>query len=159
MSDVTHDTPKKGNPPANWRDVFIKALTTSGNVSWSARKAKVTREYAYRLRKEDEAFSAAWDDAIEQSSDAMEQEAWRRANKGVRRVKSFYHQGERVGEDVIVEYSDTLMMFLLKARRPDVYRERTDLNVKGNVSIGFTADEAAQAERELKTWEQERFSE
>ncbi len=131
MSDLTDLTPKKGNPPANWKDLFVSALASSGNISWSARRAKVTRQYVYQAREADLEFAAAWDDAIEQSSDAMEQAGWHRAVKGVKKTKSFYYEGERVGEDIITEYSDTLLMFFLKARRPEQYRERIDHSLHG----------------------------
>jgi hypothetical protein len=35
----------------------------------------------------------------------------------------------------VKEYSDTLAIFLLKAHAPDKYRERSDVNVKADISI------------------------
>jgi hypothetical protein len=42
------------------------------------------------------------------------------------------------GEHVVAtmkEYSDTLAIFLLKAHDPDKYRERSDVNVKGELTV------------------------
>jgi hypothetical protein len=127
MSATTNDTPKKGNPPADWRERFIVALTSSGNVSWSALKANVTRRHVYRVRDEDSDFAAAWDEALDEATDVLEAEARRRALKGV--PEPVYQKGEKVG--TITRYSDTLLIFLLKGMRPEKYRERLDHNLHG----------------------------
>ena len=51
----------------------------------------------------------------------MEREAYRRAVKGVE--KPVYRGGQLVG--TIREYSDSLLMFLLRARRPELYRDHS----------------------------------
>ncbi|MBX6773030.1 MAG: hypothetical protein IRY83_14975 [Chloroflexi bacterium] len=56
--------------------------------------------------------------------DALEAEAWRRAVDGVERP--VYQNGQRVG--AVREYSDTLLIFLLKGGRPQKYRERYELS-------------------------------
>lgn len=67
--------------------------------------------------------------AFEQSIQRMEVEAQRRAVDGTR--KPVYYKGVKVG--AVQEYSDNLMMFLLKARRPEVYRERVDLGIDSKI--------------------------
>jgi hypothetical protein len=52
----------------------------------------------YKHRGNSEAFAGAWDDAVETGTDELEDEAFRRAK----------------------EDSDTLLIFMLKARRPGV---------------------------------------
>ena len=56
---------------------------------------------------------------MESAVDDLEAEAWRRAKEGVE--KPVFQGGKQVG--VIREYSDTLMATLLKAHRPEKYRE------------------------------------
>jgi hypothetical protein len=36
------------------------------------------------------------------------------------------------------EYSDTLLMFVLKARRPETFRQRHDVTHAGTVGVGIT---------------------
>ena len=57
----------------------------------------------------------------------LEAEALRRALKGTE--KPVYQNGKQVG--AIREYSDLLLIFLLKARRPTVYRENARLELTG----------------------------
>jgi hypothetical protein len=58
-----------------------------------------------------------WDDAIEAGADVLEAEAWRRAVEGVERP--IVSGGKVV--TTVREYSDTLLIFLLKGRRPEKY--------------------------------------
>lgn len=129
--DQTQPTPKKRAPnaPADWRDRFLAALRRDGVVAYAAKAARVTRTYVYEVRESDPAFAAAWADAIEEATDALEREAIRRATKGLKRHKRTFYRGVEVADDVETEYSDTLLMFLMKARRPDVYRERYDHSI------------------------------
>lgn len=109
-------TPKK----SEWKPLFLEHLRETANVSSSAREAGVARQVAYKERDNSEAFRDAWDDAIEEGLDYLEAEARRRAYEGT--LKPVYQQGVQVGE--IREYSDTLTIFLLKGRRPEVFSER-----------------------------------
>lgn len=93
--------PAAQQPAANWKEVFVAALAKSPNVSAAAKKAKINRQYAYVERGRDADFAAAWDDALEAAIDDLEGTAWQRAKKR----------------------SDVLLIFLLKAHRPEKYRE------------------------------------
>ena len=44
-----------------------------------------------------------------------------------------YYQGEVVGQ--VQRYSDTLLMFLLKGRRPEKFKDRTELTGKDGAPI------------------------
>ena len=83
------------------REKFLKELRAIPNVSRAARLANVARQTAYDQREVDPAFAAEWDAAIEEGVDSLEEKAFVRAKRD----------------------SDTLMIFLLKAHRPDKYRE------------------------------------
>jgi hypothetical protein len=131
----TKPTPKKGqkrakNPPAPpapdlkaWRERFLAALRASPNVSAAAKAARVNRQYVYEVRAEDAEFEKAWDDALLESIEVAEGEAYRRAVHGVKREKGIYYLGEKIATETVTEYSDTLIIFLLKAHKPKVYRE------------------------------------
>lgn len=102
-----------------WREKFIAALARLGNVTAACDKAKISRSQVYRVRDEDAEFAAAWDEALEEATERLEAEARRRAEKGT--LEPIFHKGEKVGS--VRRYSDTLMIFLLKAHRPDKYRD------------------------------------
>jgi hypothetical protein len=108
-----------GVEKTEWRVKFLKTLSSTGNVLVSCRVAGVGRATAYRHRERLPKFRAAWDEAVEESTDAMEAEARRRAQNGVE--KPVFYQGNRVA--TVKEYSDTLLIFLLKANRPEKYRD------------------------------------
>lgn len=93
--------------PASER--FLTALGEGMSVAGAAKLAGVGRQTVYDWRKRDAAFAAAWDDAIETGTDNLEDEARRRA----------------------MSSSDTLMIFMLKARRPDKYKDRRASEVSG----------------------------
>ena len=113
--------------PQRMREAFLKELRRRGNVSDAARAAGVDRSTPYRWREAEPEFAAAWDDAVEVAVDSLEKEAWRRARDGV--LKPVYQKGEKVGQ--VREYSDQLMVTLLKAHRPEKYRERTQTELTG----------------------------
>ena len=107
---------------------FCAALAASGgNVSRACEAVDISRMTAYEWRDEDADFEADWDRAKKLGLDALEDEATRRAFEGV--DKPIVYQGEVTG--TMKEYSDTLLVFLLKGGKPDKYRERTSAEISG----------------------------
>lgn len=76
-------------------------------------------------RAEDPEFLTAEEQARETLIDSMESEAYRRGVKGTQRP--VYQGGELAG--YVTEYSDLLLQLLLRANRPDKYREKNDIQV------------------------------
>lgn len=105
---------------------FCEYLRAGWSITAAAGKIGVARQSIYALKAKDVAFACAWDDAYESGTDLYEDEAKRRAVEGT--DKPVFYRGEKVGH--IREYSDTLLIFTLKARRPDKYRERVEQTVK-----------------------------
>jgi hypothetical protein len=99
---------------------FFDALSVGATVGQAARSVGYGRRTAYEWREADADFAARWHDAIEDAVERMEAEADRRAVDGT--LKPVFHLGAEVG--YIREFSDTLLIFRLKALRPAVYRER-----------------------------------
>lgn len=120
---TTRVTPKKGQ----WKPIFLSALRRCANVSRSASEAEISRKTAYKERQDSTTFRDAWDDAIEEGLDYLEEEARRRAYEGT--LEPVFYKGEHVG--LIRKFSDTLTIFLLKGRRPDVYGDRLKQEVTG----------------------------
>lgn len=132
-------TPKK-------RAAFLEALARTANVTEAAALAGIGRTAAYDWRHDDPVFAAEWEAAVDEAADRMEREALRRAVEGVEKpVFGSLGQGLGSGEvGRVREYSDTLLIFLLKAARPDKYRERQDVKVQGEVVVkGYTVREAS----------------
>jgi hypothetical protein len=89
-------------------------------VTIAAATIPMSRTMLYQFRKDDEGFKQEWDDAIESSYDRLEEEARRRAERGV--LKPVYQGGSKVGH--VREFSDSLMSLLLRARRRKVFSEK-----------------------------------
>lgn len=144
-ASTTQRPAKKRKPQApakTWQDLFLSELRKCGNVRAACARSRIDRTAAYKARKEDDAFAAEWKSALEDAIDDLEAEAWRRAGKG--NARYVLYKGEPVlinGKPLIArEQSDTLMALLLKAHRPDKYRERADtLNL--NVDWSQLTDE------------------
>lgn len=102
------------------KTAFLNLLAEGASISYAAETVDVSRVSLYNWREKDPLFKAEWDHCYKLGEDALEQEAIRRAIEGT--AKPVYQQGIRVG--VIQEYSDTLLIFLLKSRNPHKYCER-----------------------------------
>jgi hypothetical protein len=118
-------TPDRARPI--WEKAFLLNLRKTGNISLACRSAKIERSTAYRHRDDDKEFQALWESALEDAADALEEEARRRAVTGV--LEPIYQRGEKVG--VIRKYSDSLLALLLKANKPEKFRERADITSDG----------------------------
>jgi hypothetical protein len=114
---------------------FLLALARHGNVTQACKTARISRDTIYIWRHDDVGFAGAWDDALKAATDELEREAWRRAMKGTK--KPIYQGGQHVGD--VQEFSDTLLIFLMKGAAPEKYRERTltEQQHSGNVKIAI----------------------
>lgn len=99
---------------AEQQDEFLAELRLSGNVTAAARAAGRDRRCFYRDRQNNTEFAFAWLDALEEATDRLEGEAVRRAVSGIDEQR--FYQGSEIGS--VTRYSDALLMFLLRARRP-----------------------------------------
>lgn len=130
MANSTTSTPKK--------EKFIEALRNTGNISKAAKLTKVDRKTVYNWKESDAEFAKKWEVALNEASDLLEDEAKRRAYEGVK--KPVYQGGKRVG--YVQEYSDTLLIFLLKGAKPEKYRERFEHSGPGGGAIPVSIDDA-----------------
>jgi AcrR family transcriptional regulator len=118
---------------------FLTTLASSGNVSLAASAAKLPRGTLYHWRDRDKGFAAAWLEAIEAATDALEAEARRRAVEGVE--TTIVHGGRLVRDEAgkpltIRRYSDSLLALLLRAHRPEKYRDKSAPGPGANVGDG-----------------------
>jgi hypothetical protein len=96
---------------ARWQAAFLRALRKSPNVTAACRAAGISRFTAYKHREDNEAFSIKWDESLSVSVDRCEEKAFDMAWKG----------------------DSQLLQFILKAHRPAIYRERTEVAVAGGI--------------------------
>lgn len=97
---------------------FIDLLREYGCVEMAARGVGMASSGAYALRKRSRGFRAAWDAAITYSALDLERIAMERAIDGVIEVV-YDAEGNPKGSKR--RYNDRLLMFLLRAARPDKY--------------------------------------
>jgi len=103
---------------------FLLALAQTGNNRLSCELSGLGKAVLHDLRAsengqyKDPEFIAAYETALEEATDRLEQEARRRGVMGVERP--VYQGGVRVG--YVREYSDRLLETMLRARHP-VYTE------------------------------------
>jgi hypothetical protein len=86
----------------------------------------------YHWLREYPDYRAAFERAREPAADVLEDEAVRRAVEGVEKPVTVAGQKE-----LIREYSDQVLMFLLKGRRRAVFGDKSDdtLKVEGELSV------------------------
>jgi hypothetical protein len=98
----------------HWRLKFLDGLRMHGVVTRAAMEAGIDRDTAYYERQRDPTFAVEWQEALDRGVDMLEDVAKQRAFAG----------------------SDTLLIFLLKAHRPERYRETIR-----TVSLSITPDD------------------
>jgi hypothetical protein len=119
---------------------FLTHFRLTGNVTLSAQAAGVERRCHSRWMADDPAYAEAFADAQDEANDQLEAEARRRGYQGVDepvfgRLARVERVEDESGVDYVTErytgvvgtvrkYSDTLLIFLLKANRPEKFKER-----------------------------------
>ncbi len=108
------------------KDTFLTAFEKVATINGAAVLAGVARATHYNWLHKDPAYAARFAESEEIATERLEQEARRRALDGV--LEPVFYQGEECG--AIRKYDTALTIFLLKARRPEVYRERFDAHIQ-----------------------------
>jgi hypothetical protein len=112
-TDATNATPsgraRARKPRRDWRKAFLAGFSMTGTVRGACAHAGIARSTAYRERQRDEGFALKWADLEQEVTDRLESRAVELALAGEVR----------------------LIEFLLKARRPDIYREHHTLEHTG----------------------------
>lgn len=108
---------------------FLAAFRELGTITAACRQVGVGRTTAFRHRQQDEDFALAWAEIDEEVVERMEREAFRRAVEGT--TKPLVSAGRHVTD--VTEYSDSLLQFLLKGRRPERYRDNVKVEHSGRI--------------------------
>lgn len=153
---------------------FLKVYRDTANVKASCKAAGISRQTFYNWRDNDEEFSAELPDAEEDANDTLEYAAYDRAVLGVEtyvvsqgrivyeEIPVFDAFGEQVLDDkgnpvtkrgkplIERKYSDSLLITRLKARMPEKYREKQQVDLNANVNAQVQAShEIAISPRDL----------
>jgi hypothetical protein len=99
---------RKRRSAGEWEEVWLTTFRLTGNVAMACRAAGIERSTVYDRRDKVAAFRKAWEEAKEEAIDTLAAEARSRAMNG----------------------SDLLMIFLLKAMRPEIYRDGVRASVE-----------------------------
>ena len=115
--------------------VIRHLITEGGRVKQACAKAGLNVFTFYKWQRKDEKFKAAVDEAKRRTLDLLQAEAYRRAVEG--NDKPIIYKGEITG--YYKEYSDNLIMFLMKQLDPS-YRENFNqlIGISGSdIEISF----------------------
>lgn len=113
-------TPQERHTTAAKKRAFLGAFRKVVSITRAAQIAGIDRDVHYDWKKNDPEYAAEFEECQAVAWTVLEDEAIRRASEGVQ--KPVYQGGKRVG--YVQEYSDTLLIFLMKGAMPDKYRER-----------------------------------
>lgn len=128
---------------------FLAAFRLGGLVQAACDATNVPRSSVYSWRERDPTFKVAFVDATKESVERLEGEAYLRATVGQEQPIIWKGQMQMVGldaqgrpapagrPDLMVRQiplttrtpSDALLMFILKARRPQKYRDRMETKI------------------------------
>ena len=116
---------------------FLKEYIRTVNVRASAAVAGINRQTHYDWLNDHPEYREQFAAAKKESVAVLIQEARRRAVEGVE--KPVYHGGKLVGTRI--DYSDVLLMFLIKGELPEKYRDHFDVrHTQVKRSVEFKAD-------------------
>lgn len=124
--------PRRSKFSSAARARFCEVLADQCVVGKACEAVGISRQTAYDHRTKDKEFAAAWDEALEAGVDRLELEAWRRGVEGV--DEPIVYKGVITG--TVRRYSDELLILLLRAHRPEKYRETRRVKVSTVVREG-----------------------
>ena len=113
-------------------EAFCQGLAATGRIDQACKAAGIARSSAFKWRKLHEAFAERWIEALDEGTTVLEDEMVRRAVDGDASAN---------------KKSDVLLIFALKARKPDVYRENASLRLTGPGDGPLQITEADRATR------------
>lgn len=130
-----------------WDEAFFSALEQTGVILKACEAAQVDRTTVWVRRKNDPEFKARFETSLKVGALLLETEAIRRARDGLQR-KKFTRNGEPImdpatGEQYVEhEYSDMLLLALLRRHMPDEYKDAKpgDINIQTNVAVMNTTE-------------------
>lgn len=109
---------------------FLAAYAASGVIRIATEAAGIHRNTHYKWLKDDSQYAEAFSRAHSDACDSLENEARRRAVEGW--DEPVFYEGGQCGTKR--KYSDTLLIFLLKANHPTKFGDKVETTHKGDAS-------------------------
>jgi len=125
------------------KEAFLAAFAETATITAAAAVVGIDRRTHYDWLKADPEYTERFRAAEQAVADSLEAEAIRRAREGVE--KGVWHQGELVGHER--QFSDTLLIFLLKGHKPDKFKDRHQVTAE---VTHHEVDDFAEAVRQLE---------
>lgn len=108
---------------------FLTCFSGTGNVLQSSRAAKIGATQHYRWMAEDPTYPSRFREAQRLAICALEDEAIRRGHEGVKRLVRYKGRPVKLSDGTYLfetEYSDNLLMFLLKSYDRERFGDKTE---------------------------------
>jgi hypothetical protein len=124
---------------------FIEVFSETANIKYSCRAAGIDRRTFYRWKENDEAFRKLYENAEPEADDTLEYAAYLRAVEGIE--EPMVSMGKVIRDDVgepmmVRKYSDQLLITLLKARMPQKYKDKPQVEVNTSMSANLQSSQA-----------------
>ena len=126
--------PMLGERPVEERKtLFLEAYEADGSISGAAKKVHVSVASHYDWLRADDDYAKRFKAAHEAMVDVAEKELRRRGVAGY--DKPIVYQGEITG--TVKEHSDACLIFYLKGRRSDVFKEKTEVTGRDGAPLAI----------------------
>jgi hypothetical protein len=106
------------------KQVFLAEFARHGNISAAAIAAGIGRSSVYKWQETSDSFALAFREAETMAVERLELEAYTRATEGSRLVRKIYRNGELVETVEETRPSDSVLIRLLAALRPEKFGDR-----------------------------------
>jgi hypothetical protein len=116
---------------------FLEKFLKCYMIETAAKAAGIDRTTVSRWRRSDKAFAEKFEKARSEVLAVLEDEAFRRAYKGV--GEPVFYKGEECGE--VQKFSDRLLITLLKAYAPEKYRDSNSGKLSREVILKIKYDD------------------
>lgn len=121
--------PRRRRTNPHWRKPFLEALAQTSNVAAAARRARVDVSTAYRMRRQEADFAAAWFEALCEGYDNLELDLLHRLRVGE------LDGGEKSKARAKRKFDNGTAFRLLAAHRETVKRQRAIREVEDEEAI------------------------
>jgi len=133
---------RRADPIADRKiETFFAELAKTDHVYGSCAASGLAHSMVYKWRETDPEFAQRWIEAREAYADRLEAEAFRRGVAGT--PKGVWHQGVKVGEEL--QYSDSLLALMLKAKRKKEYGDASKVELSGPDGSAIKVEESPHA--------------
>ena len=119
---------------------FILGYALTGSFRLAAQRAGCEKTIHYHWRDTDPAYAAAFEYAKDMAADVVQDEIMRRAMGWEEQ-----HLAADGTPYNVCKYSDLLIIFRMKAMRPQEYRENSHVSVESTATVNITIEERTRA--------------